>query len=45
MARTSHNEDYYTLSPQEKITLHLHHHFDNEIYDKMSGFIGDRPIY
>lgn len=45
MLRTTHNQNYWTLSPQEKVTFHLPQFFPKNFYDPLLKFMGIRPIY
>ncbi len=45
MSRIGHDEDYWTLSFQEKTSFHLPHQFGRETYELIWGFMGIKPIF
>jgi hypothetical protein len=45
MLQTTHNQNYWTLSPQEKVTFHLPKKVPKNFYDPLLKFMGIKPIY
>lgn len=42
---TLNNEDYWSLSSQDKVSLHLPRFFNRSVYDMIHEFMGNRPIF
>lgn len=45
MSKTRQNDDYWTLSFQDKTSFYLPRHFGHEIFDMIQEFMGNRPIF